>query len=181
MGLSDLVKNALVCMFNSGMGPENKKKRYNAERAIMELKEGVLKREWDMRVICKVKNAKQLFTTMYAAQKASGAAVMAAAGQVLAQAGDGEVAAAEGVLIEDEVQNDEDALEDIAVSGNVNETEDISELLTEVDDTEVVVSGLEDAEAADDDEDEDEENRKHAMAAQMTKAMNHGMDSSSAD
>lgn len=64
-----LVLDALTTMYEKGKGVKNKALRYNAERAVSELRLGLINRIWDQRVICSVSKAKALFSTMFRKEK----------------------------------------------------------------------------------------------------------------
>ena len=51
-------------MFDAGAGAGKKSGRYNAERGVMELKNGLLKIRWDQKFACSVKKVKAAFGEM---------------------------------------------------------------------------------------------------------------------
>jgi hypothetical protein len=115
--MSDEITDELKRMFLKGMGAENKKHRYNAERAIQELKEGLLLlRRLDQRVLCKVTNAKSLFSRMFKAQKEKGADALATVG------GNGD----------EDVEQNEALLEDLAMFANENRPTTSAEAMDDI-------------------------------------------------
>ena len=61
--LSASVVEALTEMFDAAMShPKDASKRYNAERATMQLKESILEKEWDQQYLCRTSKVKQWFS-----------------------------------------------------------------------------------------------------------------------
>jgi hypothetical protein len=69
MTLSDEVLNELTRMFQEGQGSTNKAVRYNAERAVMELSNGILKFLWDQKLICSISKVKSYFSRKHQSEE----------------------------------------------------------------------------------------------------------------
>lgn len=63
--ISPEVVERLHAMFKEGQGVSSKATRYTAERAVMELHNGMLLAKWDQRLVCSVPKIKQFFGTKH--------------------------------------------------------------------------------------------------------------------